>query len=161
MLFINHLKPDEWWEWDADKMRAYNYYGGWHDVNENSLGSVEAIQCESWHELYKKTQFCPLERDVESRDVWISTDGKYYDGQAHDVTAEKILEVVFNQEVDFCAGDKLEDKGWIRASTTLMWDIRFDDLSRKTLTKKQYEALWDWCQYHHMKFPEGINTYSF
>ena len=95
MFFINHLRPNEWWEWNQEKMIAINYNGGSHNIDENSLGSVEYYECDSWHELYLAKHFCPLEAEIYNRDVWISPDGKYYDGDAHEVTAKDILEIIY------------------------------------------------------------------
>ncbi len=158
MFFINHLRPDEWWKWDRENMIACNYMGGWHNINENRLGGVEYYECDSWHELYLAKHFCPLETDKFERDVWISPEGKYYCGDAHEVTAQYILDIIYGEEVDFWDGDKLEARGWIRATTSMMWDVRFDEWSGKRLTQKQYDALWDWCQFHKMKFPNDIEV---
>lgn len=157
MKFINHLRPDEWWEWCPESMTAYNYRGGCHNVNENALGNVECIECESWHELYLKTRFCPLEVDKWEREVWISPQGKYYEGEAHAVMAEYICDIIYGEELDF-AEDFLEERGWIRAASSFMWEVRFDDWKDKRLTQKQYDALWDWCECHKKKFPTGIEV---
>lgn len=158
MLFINHRDPNEWWEWNQETMRAISYRGGFHEVDENSLGGVECYECNNWHELYLAKHFCPLEVEIWERNVWISPDGKYYDGDAHEVAAKDILEIVYGEDSDFWEGDKLEARGWIRATTSMMWDVRFDEWSEKRLTQKQYDALWDWCQFHKMKFPNDVEV---
>ncbi len=158
MFFINHLRPDEWWKWDRENMIAYNYMGGWHNIDENRLGGVEYYECNSWHELYLAKHFCSLETDKFERDVWISPEGKYYCGDAHEVTAQYILDIIYGEEADFWDGDKLEARGWVRATTSMMWDVRFDEWSGKRLTQKQYNALWDWCQFHKMKFPNDVEV---
>ena len=37
MTFLKYKDEDIWWEWDKEKMIAYNYLGGHHNINENSL----------------------------------------------------------------------------------------------------------------------------
>ena len=157
MFFINHLRPDEWWEWDTETMTAYNYRGGWHNVNENKLGNVECIECESWHELYLKKGFCPLEVEKWEREVWISPQGKYYEGEAHAVMAEYICDIIYGEEIEF-AEDFLEERGWVRAASSFMWEVRLDTWKGKRLTQRQYDALWDWCECHKKKFPKGVEV---
>lgn len=159
MFFINHLRPDEWWEWDRENVVAYNYMGGWHNVNENSLGGVECYEYDSWHELYLAKHFCPLETDIWERDVWISPEGKYYYGEAHAVEAEHICDIIYGLDLDMDdAEDYLENLGWVRATTSLMWEVRFDTWEDKRLTQRQYDALWDWCECHKKRFPKGIEV---
>ena len=159
VLFINYPTRDQWREWDQNKMRAYNYHGGWCDVDENALGGVEYVELASWHELYLVKHFCPLTAEKCDRDVWISPGGEYYDGNAHDVAAEHILKIIYGENEDghiFCAGDKLEKLGWIRATTSMMWQVRLDEWSEKTITQEQCNALWDYCHCHALKWPDGI-----
>lgn len=161
MLFINYPTQDQWREWDQNKMRAYNYRGGWCDVDENALGGVECVELASWHELYLVKHFCPLAAEKLDRDVWISPDGEYYDGNAHEVAAEHILKLIYGENEDghiFCAGDKLEGLGWIRATTSMMWQVRFDDWTGKTITQAQFDALWDYCHCHALKFPDDVEA---
>ena len=156
ILFINHLNKEQWWEFDQEKMMAYNYMGGHHNVNEEQLEDVEILDYDSWHELYINTGFCPLETDKWERDVWISPDGKFYDGDAHEVRAAYLLDIVYGiPDVDY-GGDLLEERGWVRATTSLMWNVRFQEWEGKRLTQKQYGALLEWCQSNRMKFPHGI-----
>lgn len=153
MTFINYPSENEWRIWDQQNMKAINYNHGFCDIDENSLGNTKTIRAANWHSLYQKTHFCPLEVEIYKSDVWISPNGKYYDGVAHDVTAEKILDVIYGIDGEYCAGDKLESMGWIRVTTSIMWNIRLNELKNKTLTKRQYDALFDWCQFHKIQFP--------
>lgn len=153
MIFINYPNKDEWREWDQDKMLAINYRGGFCEIDENQLEDVEYCICNSWHDLYKKKNFCPLEVESWFKDVWIAPSGKLYDGVAHDVTAEQILSIIYGEEEELCPGDRLEARGWIRATTGIMWNLRLDELVQKRLTNSQYNALFDWCQLHKINFP--------
>lgn len=157
MYFINHLNPDEWWEWDKEQMTAYNYHGGHHSVDTNDISNAECCEYNSWHELYLAKHFCPLEVDKWEREVWISPEGKYYEGEAHAVMAEGICEIIYGNGLDFdFAEDFLEEQGWIRAASSFMWEVRFDNWKGKRLTQRQYDALWDWCECHKKKFPKDI-----
>lgn len=160
MYFINHMKPNEWWQFDTEKMRAYNFLGGFHYVTEEDIKRSEIIEFSSWHELYLAKNYCPFEVDVWNYDIWISPEGKYYEGKAHALQAEYICEIIYGvvDEILFYE-DYIEKLGWIRATTSLMWDVRFDNWNGKRITQKQYDALWDWCECHQMKFPKGIETY--
>lgn len=158
MLFINHLNKEEWWEFDKNKMMVYNYMGGHNSVDEESIAKAEIYDCNNWHELYLKKHFCPLEVDKWGRDVWISPDGRFYNGNAHEVTAGYLCEIIYGlEDIDY-GGDELESRGWIRATTSLMWDVRIDEWKEKIITQKQYNALWDWCECHKKTFPNDVNT---
>ena len=158
MLFINHLNKNIWWELDKEKMMVFNYSGGYHYIDKESLANAESCECENWHELYLKKSYCPLECDKRGRDIWISPDGKFYEVSSHEVGAECLCEIIYGlEEVDW-AGDELESRGWLRATTSLMWEVRFDEWKEKNITQKQYDALWDWCKYHKKSFPQKVNV---
>ena len=156
MLFIKQLNTNEWWELDRDRMMLYNYNGGHHYIKEEELGKSETAEYNSWHELYLAKHYCPLEVNIRWSNVWISPEGKYYDGDAHENRAEEILEIIYGEtDVDWF-GDRLEELGWIRATNSLMWEIRLQELENKRLTQKQYDALWDWCELHNKQFPNNV-----
>lgn len=158
MLFINY-PSDQWRQWDTDRMLAFNYRGGYCKINENALGGVESVELDSWHELYLVKKFCPLTAEKRDKDVWIAPFGEYFIGEAHDVAAEYILDVVYGETHDMCwAGDILEDKGWVRATTSAMWEYRLHEFNGKKMPQKQYDALFDYCQYHNLKFPKNIEV---
>lgn len=98
-----------------------------------------------------------LEVNKKSRDVWISPDGKFYNGNPHEIQAGYICEIIYGLDDIAYGGDELESRGWIRATTSLMWDVRFDEWKNKYITQKQYDALWDWCECHKRKFPVNVN----
>lgn len=155
MYFVKKSN-NEYWELDKEKMKVFNFHGGFHNITKQELESSKILKCNSWHELYEKTKYCPLTANIKWIDVWISPNGTFYNGDAHDNRAEEILELVYDEtDIDY-PGDRLEQQGWIRATTSLMWEVRMDSWHDKKLTQKQYDALWDWCQYHHKHFPENI-----
>lgn len=160
MKFIQYPDQDFWWEWNTERMEAYNYNGGHHSINENGLGDCKYIEAKDWHDLYLKTGYNPMECDVYERDVWISPEGVYYYGDAHAVQAEHICEIIYGQwfSIDY-ADDFLDQKGWIKATTSLMWDLFYlERLNQSTLPIPQYNALWDWCEIHKMTFPAYAET---
>jgi hypothetical protein len=156
MIFIKDLKKF-WWELDKEKNIVFNYNGGFHDIKEEELKHYKTLECDSWHELYLLTGFCPLQEDIKCNAVWISPDGKFYDGDAHDCRAEDLLDILYGKESPY-PGDRLEELGWIRATTSLMWEVREEDFKNKKLPQKQYDALFDWCNVHGKTFPKELET---
>ena len=153
MIFINHLNG--WWELNKRKMKVFNFNGGYHSITEQELDSSEIFECDGWRELYQAKRYCPLEVHVRWIDVWVSPDGVFCNGDAHENRAEEILEIMYGEVNVYWPGDRLEELGWIRATTSLMWEVRLDSdyWNDKRLTQKQYDALWDWCKCHNKKFP--------
>ena len=156
MLFINHLEPNVWWQLDKERMMAFNYRGGHNYVTEEDIKNSDVVEYDSWHELYLAKHFCPIETEVWFRDVWISPEGKFYDGEAHLVMAEYLCDIIYGQEDIFCADDYLEERGWIKATTSFMWELRFESLCNREFPQKQYDALFDWCECHKKAFPTNI-----
>ena len=157
MLFINHLDKNKWWIFDRMNMKAFNYLGGYNFVRPEQLEGAVIFECENWRELYLAKHYCPLEEDKWEHDVWISPDGRFYKGDAHEVMAGYLCEIIYGMDDVIYGGDELESRGWIRATTSLMWEIRFDEWKKKRITQKQYDALYDWCTCHNMEFPSDVN----
>ena len=154
MKFLKHANEDHWWEWDTEKMKVYNYHGGWHDIDENSLGEYAYREFDSWHELYLATGFCPIEEDVYCCSAWLSPDGRFFEATAHACAAEEICELIFGKEIDIWeAEDFLEEHGWVRVTTSIMWEVRESYWFDKDLTQTQLDALWDWCELHNKHYP--------
>lgn len=58
--------------------------------------------------------------------------------------AEYLCDIIFGNDLDIdYAEGFLEEHGWIRATTSIMWDVRFDSWQNRYITQKQYDALWD------------------
>ena len=161
MTFLKYKDKEHWWEWGKEKMIAYNYLGGHHNIDENALGGAEYCECDSWHDLYLTKHYCPLEVTKREQDVWISPEGKYYYGEAHAVQAEHLCEIIYGLDdarIDW-ADDYLITLGWIKATTSLMWQVSYyDNLCNSVMPQAQFDALWDWCQLHQQDFPEGIEV---
>lgn len=157
MEFIKK-KENEWWELDRKRQCLFNYDGGYYYIKEEELNNSEIIECKNWNDLYNKTRFCPLEIPLTWGCVWISPDGLFYNGDAHDNRAEEILEIIYNETDILWSGDRLEELGWVRASSDLMWKVRMDSnyWDNRQVTQKQYDSLWDWCKKHNKSFPENL-----
>lgn len=160
MIFIKKINEKYWWELYLEKMMAFNYDGGYHNITKQELDSSEILECDGWHELYLKKGYCPLQVNIKWTNVWVSPEGLFYNGDAHENRAEEILEIIYGETNYDWSGDKLEELGWIRATKTLMWEIRIDSgyWNNKSITQKQYDALYDWCKYHNKDFPQNIEV---
>lgn len=159
MLFIKNSK-EEWLELDKKTMTVSNFNGGFHDITKQELENSEILVCAGWHELYEKKKWCPLEVSIKQSDVWISPDGRFFEGYAHENRAEEILEIIYGESNEYWAGDRLEELGWIRATRSLMWEVRIDSgyWNNRRITQKQSDSLWEWCKHHDKKFPQNIET---
>lgn len=51
------------------------------------------------------------------------------------------------------AEDFLEEHGWVRVTTSMMWEVRESYWFDKDLTQTQLDALWDWCELHNKHYP--------
>jgi len=159
MLFIK-LYQTEWWKLDMKTLNVFNFNGGFHSITEQTLASSELFECNGWHDVYLAKKWCPLEVNIKWPNVWISPEGLFYDGDAHENRAEELLEIVYGEVDVEWAGDRLEELGWVRATSNLMWEVRVksDYWYDRNLTQKQYDALWDWCKLHNKKFPKQLKV---
>lgn len=169
MVFVL-LKPwngdpqGAWWEWDIEKHKLLNYRGGGFTIDENSDYWAHAVirhDCDSWHDLYCDTGFNPLEEDIDALDVWISPEGKFFDGNAHSVAAEYIVDLVYGIEIDDpcfigSAEHYLDEHHWIKATRGFMWNIYLEHRKDWTMTAKTYGALVQYCEKHNIGIPKGV-----
>ena len=162
MTFIRYPGETAWWRLgkaiDETKHIVYNYRNGHHYISNEKLNNVEKRDFESWHQIYLQTGFCPLKVDIYERDAWLSPEGEFYEGEAHSLMAEYLCDLLFGEDIDMDeADDYLEGLGWIKVTTSLMWEIRLECYQEKRLTQVQYNALFDWCQLHKKEFPADIS----
>lgn len=140
---------DSYWEWDQKRMRLHNFRGGWHNIDENSPDWISAVTIEAndWHDLYKKTGYNPLEASVDDRCSWLDPDGNFWEGEAHEVCAEDILELAYGIEVDsmHAAADELIERGWVKLSATLMLQHYCESGMYDNITMDQWRAIQEWC----------------
>ena len=135
-------------EVDFEKMRLYNYKGGWRNIDENSDEWMYAtlVEADSWRDLYLKTGYCPLCCSFSERDIWMDPDGRTYYGEGHEWCAEQIGKVVFG--VDGCCGDDLISYGWIKLTTSAMLPIYLDSGLYDNITYEQEGYLRKWASYN-------------
>lgn len=159
-------EPDgSWWHWDREKMKLLNYRGGGFQIDENSDYWAHAVvreDCDSWHDLYTDCGFNPLEEDISACDVWISPEGVYFDGNAHAVAAEYIVDLVYGVTIDDpcfvgSAEQYLEERHWIKATRTFMWELYLKHRESWTMTRKTYGALVNYCNFHNIRIPRKVN----
>lgn len=142
---------NSWWEWDTDRMRAYNIHGGWHNINENLLGDCECIECDSWHDLHQKTGFNPLVSAEFTRTGWISPEGEFYPCEAHECDAETIYELIYGEEHCYYS-DKMIELGWIKVTTSLMFDIYVNQgLYLEPHSREAERTFARWCDEYGME----------
>ena len=110
----------------------------------------------------------PCENIARCRDGWLSTEGNCYafsyDYSGHELLAEAIIETLYLQKKSDIMEDSdfLESLGWVRLSTTPMWDIRLKEgyWEGKELTQAQINVLFVWCNFHAMNFPPQLKGES-
>lgn len=152
-----------WWEWSTEKMKLLNFRGGGFSIDENAdyWLTAEIRDFDSWSELYHSTGFNPIEEDIDALDVWISPEGKYFDGNAHSVAAESICKLVYNRDYDDdIIGDSaeyyLEQHHWIKATRGFMWKVYLDHRKDWSMTRATYGALVNYCKHNRLNIPKGV-----
>jgi hypothetical protein len=157
--FVKLKGNDFYHQWNEEQMILINYRSGWCNINENSEGWMEAeiVEADSWADLMIKTGYCPLETDIVYKDLWISPEGKIYDGNAHTVAAEHICELLFGEDsiAMWDAERHLEQLGWIKVSQ-FFWNMHLADMHVWFMTQAQANVVYDWCLLHNIKYPEDI-----
>lgn len=152
MMFLRYQNEQEWFELvdREDGLFAYNYNGGWHKINENSekfmYGTI--VTLDDWIHLYKLYGYCPFLTQIPTTDMWIAPDGKMYDcGScgAHELTAQNIIEIFFDQDEEFWdSGDKLIGYGWVKVTTTLMYQYYHESGMYDSMTDEQWVSYQLW-----------------
>ena len=153
MNFLLYPNGD-YYQWNIEKMRAYNIRGGWFAIDENVLGECKNLEFEDWHDLYIHTFYNPLVEDMKEIG-WIAPNGDFYPCTAHEVEAKIIVKYLFGN-IQGNAADYLNCRGWIKVSATMMWEFYIKDLEERFLPFQQRIALLDWCKTYNMPFPQKI-----
>ena len=133
-----------WCQFDDKKMKTYNFHGGYCDINESSLGNCKVVEYEDWHDLYINTKYNPLIGDFYHTG-WISPEGNFYPCNAHEVAADEILELIYGENYSF-GGDELIEKGWIKVTTSLMFDIYEEKGYYCKMSKEQEKTFDSWAK---------------
>lgn len=149
MKFIKYPTGD-WWEWDVSRMRAYNIRRGHHDIDENSLGDCEYAEYDSWHDLYVHTGYNPLIGFITSTG-WIDPQGEFYPCTAHEADADMILSLVYGEDDDEWGADTLIERGWIKVTTSCMFEYYCQDGHYRNMTPSQKIMFVSWMDLFHMR----------
>ena len=155
MNFLKYAGDDYWWKWPDGGITVFNFNGGHHDINENSERFINGtiIQADNWHDLYLQTGYMPLQVHEPKRDMWISPEGEMFECEAHEVAAKQILKVIYGETLDddlWTYGDTLIARGWIKVTTSLMYNNYVLDGMYDNMTTAQLLAWYDW----HRKYKE-------
>lgn len=82
-------------------------------------------------------------------DGWINPQGEFFscedygDSRSHEISAEPLLLKFYGIESAVC-GDKLIERGWIKVTTSLMFDIYKDNGLFDHMTLKQINTFNVW-----------------
>lgn len=92
------------------------------------------------------------ELDANINDAWLSPEGKFYDGKAHEVTALDIIYELTGIEVElFQASDMLIAMGWKKVTTSEMYDFYKDDGHYNFFaSEEQKDSFNQWRIIHHL-----------
>lgn len=154
--FVRYQNDTKYWLWNEDKMRLENRNFGHQDVNEKNPRWLyaEIIEAKNWHDLYMKTGWSDLWlSDCHHNNLWVDPEGECWEGEAHEVVAEDILEVVYGEETklsDYPA-DKLINRGWIKLSV-FMAQIYADSDMYFNITRDQAITIKEWCEWAEIPF---------
>ena len=150
-LFVNI--DDYWHLWDQEHMRLEDLTPGFWNIDENSpeWARAEVHEFDSWYDLYVRTNFNPLRSNYKERCPWLDPDGYFWQGDAHEVSAEYICELVYDKKFDIGrAANFLVDLGWVKLSDTLMWQYYCEYGMYRDITLAQERAMFKWCEYHNI-----------
>lgn len=154
---------DVYWKWDKEHMKLYNYHHGHNYIDENSEEWAAATICEadSWHDLYVKTGYNPLIIPYyQARDAWLSPQGEFYEGTAHSLCAERIVEMLLgnSESYEYCS-DFLIERGWVKLTTSVMLNYYIEDGMYDHLTMAQKESMSLWADVYGLSevFGEALN----
>jgi hypothetical protein len=133
---------------DKGLYKIYNFNGGYNYCYPDFVD--QTLNCKDWHELYLLTGFCPLLTNYTECDAWIDPNGNFYRARAHEVAAEEIFEILYGiKDNIFASGDELIEKGWIKVTTSLMYELYWEDHMYNYLTKEQEKSFNLWRKYHN------------
>ena len=150
MKFVK--KNNIWYKHNNNSDKLYNFFHGW--TNYNPETDIEK-EFENWHDLYIKTGWHPFITDSKERNVWISPNGEYFACNSHFVGAQQILEVIYNSKDNDFPDDFLVSHGWVKATTSLMWNM-FYYKENYTISRKTKDALEKYCKIHNLRKPQNI-----
>lgn len=163
MKFVQLYGHDEWWELDENQCRLLNYQGGHRYIDENSeeWTGAKVVDLEDWHALYLKYDYNPFQLDDFIPEMWIAPNGDFFDGRAHEVIAEDLLDIVYGIKHRLeGSGDLLIEKGWVKVSATLMHEYYCEAGMYTHLSAGQRWVVKNWSEHYDLSFEEMIHPYN-
>ena len=157
--FLYEKHNDSYWEVDILNMKLFNFNGGYHDINEFSDDWLngELVAAESWHDLYQKTGFNPLEGTIAANSGWLDPEGTIWSCEAHLTGAEEICDIAFGiTDSDIDCADYLKSLGWVKITSSCMFDFYVQDSMYLFMSPPQYQFFVKWCKIHKKPIPQDI-----
>ena len=159
MKFVKLCGEEYWYLWEEFDMKLRNFKGGWRTIDENSDEWMFStiIEAENWHELYLKTGYNGMLELFPPRDAWLDREGNFYDGVAHELCAEKIIEIVYGWTDNDYVGssaDVLVANGWVKLTTSAMLPYYIEDGMYNCLSYDQVCAIREWANDYRVKLFE-------
>lgn len=141
---MTFVKYDTWHGWLEYRDGNLYYYGNvlyGEELGEPHKKYAKWIKCQSWHELYELTGYCPANLYASpsmgnTKDWWIRDDGFDICGDAHDVA-------LYLYGIDTPVAEEwLEEMGWVKIREDAFW-CRERKMSGyyKNVTPEQYKKL--------------------
>ena len=153
-----YIKLNEiWYKYCPDRTGKYKYitYNLRTPETEPTIDEVayaDKIEVETWHDLYKKTGYCPVKVNITENDVWVSPWGAYFIGTGHGYKAERICDILFGLDYDITkAEDYLITHGWKKCTTSWMRDYYIKDNHYSNCTPMQQKAIIAWDIEHKLE----------
>ena len=141
-----------------------NIYGDIKHIDENTPEWINAIidEFEDWHDVYRKTLYNPLMVDCSSKNAWLDPEGYFWKGECHEIDAKAICRLLYPSSTDMLfESDFLIDRGWVKLSATLMFTVYCDSNMYDNITRDQFYAIREWCEYHNLPLNMMIGSYDY
>ena len=154
--FVQLSGSKDWLYWDGTKMYLENIKGGWYPIKEDTPEWLDATieEYDNWYELCKAKHYYPTQCSHTNCDCWLSPDGRFFDGNAHACEAEYLCEYLYNHEVTIMTcDDYLIEHGWVKLTTSLMYNIYEENGMYRFITPEQRESIRLWCDAHERLYP--------
>ncbi len=154
--FIKPLGDTRWYQLNPKNGRMYDRGVGIlsfsFDENDPSYAKSEIIEAEDWHDLFKKTGYSGLCRDITAKDLWVDREGGCWEGLAHAVAAQEIVEDIIGEDLDLAKAEGyLVDNGWVKLTTSFMLDYYINDGMYDYITTDQARTIKEWCDFHEFE----------
>lgn len=157
MKFVKLQGSDEWLLWEEEYMFLSNIKGGGQRIDENSPAWINAYveEADSWYAICKKHSYYPNATSYKRNCSWLSPDGLFIEADAHACAAEYICQYLYDitdMDIEWC-DDYLRQHGWVKLTTSVMYQIYYEDGMYDHLTQPQRDSIRLWADCHCMDYP--------